>query len=60
MLSLVVSTVAFFVASHYLKRWADNNDFPKGTSLSISIFVAAVAISYGVAWFIDAVVAHFA
>ena len=60
MLSLVVSTIAFFVASHFIRRWADSNDFPKGMSLSISIFVAALAVSYGVAWLVDAVVTHFA
>ena len=60
MTSLVVSTIAFFVASHYLRRWADNTEFPKGMSRSIGIFVIAVAISYGVAWLIDAVLAHFA
>jgi hypothetical protein len=60
MLSLVVSTIAFFVAAHYLRRWAGNNEFPKGMSLNIGIFVVAVAISYGVAWLVDAVVTHFA
>jgi hypothetical protein len=60
MLSLVVSTVAFFVASHFIRRWADSNDFPKGMSRSIGIFALALAVSYGVAWLVDAVVTHFA
>jgi len=56
MLSLVISTVAFFVATHYIKRWADANDIPKGMTRSISIFVAAAALSYGVAWIVDMLV----
>ena len=57
MLSLVISTIAFFVASYYIKRWADDNDFPKGMTRSISIFVFALAISYAVAWIVDKVTA---
>jgi len=57
MLSLVISTLAFFVATHYIKRWADNNDIPKGISRSICIFVAAAALSFGIAWLVDMVVA---
>lgn len=55
MLSLVVSTIAFFAASHYIKRWADDNNFPKGMTRSISIFVLALALSYGVALVVDKV-----
>ena len=53
MLSLVVSTIAFFVFGYLLKRWADENDIPKGMTQSISIFVAALALAYGVAWLVD-------
>ncbi len=53
MLSIVVSTLAFFVASYFLKRWADANDFPKGMTLNVSIFVAAIAIAYAVALIVD-------
>jgi len=56
-LSLVISTIAFFVASYYIKRWADDNDFPKGMTRSLSIFVLALALSYGVAWAVDKAVA---
>ena len=52
MLSLVVSTVVFFAATYYIRRWADANDFPKGMSRSICIFVVALVISYGVAWLV--------
>jgi membrane protein DedA with SNARE-associated domain len=50
MLSLVISTLAFFVASYFMKRWADDNDIPKGMTRIISIIVLALALSYGVAW----------
>ena len=34
MLSLVLSTIAFFVASYYLKRYLDDMDIPKGMTRS--------------------------
>ena len=57
MLSLVVSTIAFFAASYFIKRWADANDLPKGMTRSLGIFVLAIAFSYGVAWLVDRVAA---
>ncbi len=51
--NLIVSTIAFFVASYFIKRWADDNDFPKGMTLNASIFVAALAVAYGAAWLVD-------
>ena len=53
MLTLVLSTIAFFVASYFLKRWADENEFPKGMTRSLGIFVLALAIAYGIAWLVD-------
>jgi membrane protein DedA with SNARE-associated domain len=52
-LSLVLSTIAFFVAGYFLKRWADENEFPKGMTRSLGIFVLALAIAYGIAWLAD-------
>jgi hypothetical protein len=56
-LGLVISTIAFFVASYFIKRWADDNGFPKGMTRGASILVLALAISYGVAWAVDKVAA---
>jgi len=56
MLSLIVSTVAFFVFGYFLRRWADDNDIPKGMTRNISIFVVALALAYGVAWLVDRLV----
>lgn len=50
--SLIVSTIAFFVASHFIKRWMDENDFPKGMTRSLTIFALALAVSYGVGWLV--------
>ena len=57
MLSIVVSTIAFFVFGFLIKRWADDNDLPKGMTRSISVFVVALALAYAVAWVIDKLVA---
>lgn len=51
--SLIVSTIAFFVASHYLKRWMDENDIPKGMTRSLTVLTLAIAVSYGVGWIVE-------
>jgi hypothetical protein len=56
MLSLAVSTAAFFVFGYFLRRWADENDVPKGMTRNISIFVVALALAYGVAWLVNMLV----
>ena len=53
MTSLVLSTIAFFVASFFIKRWLDGMDIPKTMGRTIVIFVAAAAVSYGVAFVVD-------
>ncbi len=54
-LSLVVSTIAFFVASYFIKRYLDDMDIPRGMTRSITIFVLALAVAYGVAWVVGLV-----
>jgi hypothetical protein len=54
--SLLVSTVVFFVASYFIKRWMEENDIPKGVTRSITIFTLAVALAYGVGWLVDRIV----
>ena len=53
--SLIVSTIAFFVASYFFKQWCDQQDVPKGMTRSIMIFAVAAAVSYGVAYLVDLV-----
>ena len=54
--SLVASTIAFFVASYFIKRWMEENDIPRGMTRSVTIFVLAVALAYGVGWIVDHIV----
>jgi hypothetical protein len=50
---LVISTAAFFVFSHFLKRWADDNDLPKGMTRTVSIITVSIALSYALASLVD-------
>ncbi len=49
MLSLIVSTIVFFIASFFVSRWLDSMDIPKGLTRGTVIFIAAAAVSYGAA-----------
>lgn len=49
MLSMVLSTIAFFIASYYLRRYMDDADIRKGVTRSVLIFSLALAASYVVA-----------
>jgi hypothetical protein len=51
--NLILSTIAFFVASYFIKRWMDDNDIPKGMARSVTIFTLALVVSYGVGWLVD-------
>jgi hypothetical protein len=53
--SLIVSTIAFFAASYFIRQWMDENDIPKGMTRSAAIFVLALAVSYGVGWLVGLV-----
>ena len=53
MLSIVLSTIAFFVASFYLRRYLDNMDIPKGMTRGTLIFVIALLIAYLVSLAVD-------
>ena len=49
MLSIVLSTLAFFVASYYIKRYLEDMGIPKGTTRGALVFSLALAVSYLVA-----------
>jgi hypothetical protein len=51
--SLVFSTIAFFIAAWYLRRWLDYCDIPTGLTRSLVIFIGASAVSWGVAVAVD-------
>ena len=56
LVNLVVSTIAFFVASFYIKRYLERMDIPKGMVRNLSVFVLALAVSYAVGFAVDLVV----
>ena len=53
MLSIVVSTTVFFVASYLIKCKLDEMGIPRGMTRSITIFCAALMIGYGAAAIVD-------
>jgi hypothetical protein len=53
MLSLALSTVAFFAASYFIKRYLEEMGLPQGMTRNIVVFVLAAAVSYGVAFLVD-------
>ncbi|HMH18172.1 MAG TPA: hypothetical protein VK572_08495 [Burkholderiales bacterium] len=53
MISLVVSTIVFFVASYFIKRYLDGIGVPKTVVRGLVIFVLALAAAYGVAFVVD-------
>jgi len=53
MLSLVVSTIAFFVASYFIKRYLNDMGVPKTMTRGLVVFVLALAVAYGVAFVVE-------
>jgi len=53
MLSLILSTIAFFVASFYIKRYLDGMGLPKTMVRGLVVFVLALAAAYAVAFVVD-------
>ena len=51
--SLAVSTAVFFIASHFVKRWLEDNDIPKGMTRGALIFSIALAVAYASGWLVD-------
>jgi hypothetical protein len=54
--SIVVSTIAFFVASFYLKRYFDQSDLPQGMTRNTLVFALALIVSYAIGWAVDHIV----
>jgi len=52
-LSLVLSSVAFFMAAYFIKRYLENMGIPKGMTRGLVVICLAVLISYSVAWIVD-------
>ncbi len=56
MLSLAVSTVAYFVSAFFLRRRFDEVGIPKTMSRALVIFAVALLVSYGAGVLVDSVV----
>ena len=55
MLSLVLGTIAFFVASYFIRRYLNEMGIPKTLVRGLVVFVVALAAAYGVAFIVDRV-----
>jgi hypothetical protein len=53
MLSLILSTITFLLASYFIRRYLDDADIPKSLTRTALIFVLALACSYVVAALVD-------
>ncbi len=53
MLSLVFGTIAFFVASYFIRRYLNEIGIPKTLVRGLVVFVLALAAGYGVAFIVD-------
>lgn len=51
--SLIVSTVAFFVAAWYVRRYLDEQGLPKGMTRRILVFTLAFVASWGAGRAVD-------
>ena len=60
MAGFLLSTLAFFIAGYFLRRYLDDLGIPKGFTRGVVVFVAALLIAYGVAFLVDLVVNIFA
>lgn len=48
MAGIIVSTIAFFIASFFIKRYLNDMGIPKGMARNATVFALALAVSYGV------------
>jgi fucose permease len=52
-LGLVLSTVAYFIASFFAKRYLDDMGIPKTMTRGLVIFIFGLAAAYGVAFLVE-------
>jgi hypothetical protein len=55
MIGLALSTVAYFVASVFIKRYLEDMGIPRDMTRGLVVFVLAVAVAYSVAFLVDLV-----
>lgn len=54
-LGLVLSTIAFFVATYFIRRYLDEIGIAKTMVRGMVVFVLALTAAYGVAFVVDRV-----
>jgi len=53
MLSILLSTIAFFVSAYYVKRFLENQGIPKGMTRGVLVFSISLLIAYLVSFGVD-------
>jgi len=53
MLGIMLSTIAFFVAGYFIRRYLDGIGIAKTMVRGMVVFVLALAVAYGVAFVVD-------
>jgi hypothetical protein len=53
MLSLIISTIVFFVAAWLLNRYLDEQGIPKGMTRGLTVLVLASLMSWAAGWTVD-------
>ncbi len=53
MTSLIISTIVFFIAAWFAKRWLDEQGIPGGMTRSIIVFFLASMVSWGAGDVVD-------
>lgn len=53
MTSLIISTIVFFIAAWFAKRWLDEQGIPKGMTRSVVVLVLASMVSWGAGDVVD-------
>lgn len=51
--AIILSTIAYFLAGYYLRRYLDDIGIPKGLTRSMLIFSLALIVAYAVAMVAD-------
>lgn len=47
MWNLIISTLVFFIAAWYIRRYLDEQGIPKGMTRSLLVLVLAILVSWG-------------
>jgi len=53
MWNLIISTIAFFVAAWYVRRYLNEQGIPKGMTSKLLVFTLAFLVSWGTGFAVD-------